>query len=88
MSGLSGGPTAGPAPTLVAKEPLRSSPSDIDVDARRRTWVGEVLNDRGKKETGPEADRVLMLEDTTATAPSTASRGLAAEPMLSSFCCH
>jgi putative membrane-bound dehydrogenase-like protein len=50
--------------TLVAKEPLLSSPSDIDVDSRGRIWVCEVLNYRGKKNTRPEGDRILVLEDT------------------------
>ncbi len=50
--------------TLFAGEPLLSSPSDIDVDARGRVWVCEVLNYRGKKETRKEGDRILVLEDT------------------------
>jgi putative membrane-bound dehydrogenase-like protein len=50
--------------TLFAGEPLLSSPSDIDVDARGRVWVCEVTNYRGKKETRPEGDRILVLEDT------------------------
>ena len=50
--------------TLFASEPLLSSPSDIDVDARGRVWVCEVLNYRGKQETRPEGDRILVLEDT------------------------
>jgi putative membrane-bound dehydrogenase-like protein len=50
--------------TLFAAEPLLSSPSDIDVDARGRVWVCEVVNYRGKKETRPEGDRILVLEDT------------------------
>jgi putative membrane-bound dehydrogenase-like protein len=54
----------GLAATLVAKEPLLSSPSDIDVDARGRIWVCEVLNYRGRKNTRPEGDRILVLEDT------------------------
>ncbi|MFM9196846.1 MAG: hypothetical protein ACKOWG_14105, partial [Planctomycetia bacterium] len=45
--------------TLFAAEPLLSSPSDIDVDARGRVWVCEVLNYRGKKETRAEGDRIL-----------------------------
>ena len=52
------------AVTLFASEPLLSSPSDIDVDARGRVWVCEVVNYRGKKETRPEGDRILVLEDT------------------------
>ncbi len=52
------------AATLFAAEPLLSSPSDIDVDSRGRVWVCEVLNYRGKKETRPEGDRILVLEDT------------------------
>jgi len=54
----------GLAASLVAKEPLLSSPSDIDVDARGRIWVCEVVNYRGKKNTRPEGDRILVLEDT------------------------
>jgi len=50
--------------TLFAAEPLLSSPSDIDVDSRGRVWVCEVLNYRGKKDTRPEGDRILVLEDT------------------------
>jgi putative membrane-bound dehydrogenase-like protein len=50
--------------TLFAAEPLLSSPSDIDVDSRGRVWVCEVLNYRGKKETRPEGDRILVVEDT------------------------
>jgi len=50
--------------TLVAKEPLLSSPSDIDVDSRGRIWACEVLNYRGKKNTRAEGDRILVLEDT------------------------
>jgi putative membrane-bound dehydrogenase-like protein len=47
-----------------AVEPLLANPADIDVDARGRVWVCEVLNYRGKKETRPEGDRILVLEDT------------------------
>ncbi|NCX99978.1 MAG: dehydrogenase, partial [Planctomycetia bacterium] len=50
--------------TLFASEPLLSSPSDIDVDAKGRVWVCEVTNYRGKKDTRPEGDRILVLEDT------------------------
>ena len=50
--------------TLFAAEPLLSSPADIDVDARGRVWVCEVVNYRGKKNTRPEGDRILVLEDT------------------------
>jgi putative membrane-bound dehydrogenase-like protein len=50
--------------TLFAAEPLLSSPSDIDVDARGRVWVCEVMNYRAKQETRQEGDRILVLEDT------------------------
>ena len=50
--------------TLFAAEPLLSSPADIDVDAHGRVWVCEVLNYRGKQNTRPEGDRILVLEDT------------------------
>ena len=52
--------------TLFASEPLLSSPSDIDVDAKGRVWVCEVMNYRGKKNTRAEGDRILVLEDTDA----------------------
>lgn len=50
--------------TLFAGEPLLSSPSDIDIDASGRVWVCEVTNYRGRKDTRPEGDRILVLEDT------------------------
>ena len=50
--------------TLFASEPLLSSPSDIDVDASGRVWLCEVTNYRGKSNTRPEGDRILVLEDT------------------------
>jgi putative membrane-bound dehydrogenase-like protein len=50
--------------TLFAAEPLLTSPADIDVDAAGRVWVCEVTNYRGKKDTRPEGDRILVLEDT------------------------
>ncbi|NDC54716.1 MAG: dehydrogenase [Planctomycetia bacterium] len=50
--------------SLFAAEPLLSSPSDVDVDAKGRVWVCEVTNYRGKKDTRPEGDRILVLEDT------------------------
>jgi putative membrane-bound dehydrogenase-like protein len=51
--------------TLFAAEPLLSSPADIDVDSAGRVWVCEVTNYRGKKDTRPAGDRILVLEDTT-----------------------
>jgi len=50
--------------SLFAAEPLLSSPSDIDVDARGTVWVCEVINYRAKKDTRKEGDRILVLEDT------------------------
>jgi putative membrane-bound dehydrogenase-like protein len=52
------------AATLFAAEPLLTSPTDIDVDAAGRVWVCEVTNYRGRKDTRPEGDRILVLEDT------------------------
>ncbi len=49
---------------LFASEPMMRSPSCIDVDARGRVWVGEVMNYRGHKGKRPEGDRILILEDT------------------------
>jgi putative membrane-bound dehydrogenase-like protein len=50
--------------TLFAAEPMLLSPSNIDVDARGRVWVCEVVNYRGHRGTRPEGDRILILEDT------------------------
>ncbi|MDA1200574.1 MAG: c-type cytochrome [Planctomycetota bacterium] len=52
------------AAPLFAAEPLLSSPADIDVDSSGRVWVCEVTNYRGRKDTRPEGDRILVLEDT------------------------
>jgi len=52
------------AATLFAAEPLLSSPADIDVDSAGRVWVCEVTNYRGRKDTRPAGDRILVLEDT------------------------
>jgi len=51
------------AATLFAAEPLLTSPADIDVDAAGRVWVCEVTNYRGKRNTRPAGDRILVLED-------------------------
>jgi len=50
--------------TLFAGEPLLTSPADIDVDAAGRVWVCEVTNYRRQKDTRPDGDRILVLEDT------------------------
>ena len=50
--------------TLFAGEPLLLSPADIDVDAAGRVWVCEVTNYRGRKDTRPQGDRILVLDDT------------------------
>jgi len=54
----------GLAAQLFAAEPMLLSPSDIDVDARGRVWVCEVVNYRGRNGQRPEGDRILILEDT------------------------
>ena len=60
--------------TLFAAEPLLSSPSDIDVDASGRVWVCEVTNYRGRKDTRPDGDRILVLEDTDGDGVADASK--------------
>ncbi|MDB6138521.1 MAG: rane-bound dehydrogenase domain protein, partial [Verrucomicrobiaceae bacterium] len=49
---------------LFASEPMMMSPSSIDVDARGRVWVCEVVNYRGHNGERKEGDRILILEDT------------------------
>ncbi|MEM7011874.1 MAG: PVC-type heme-binding CxxCH protein [Verrucomicrobiota bacterium] len=50
--------------TLFASEPTLVSPTNLDVDARGRVWVIEVTNYRRNRDTRPEGDRILILEDT------------------------
>ena len=47
-----------------AAEPMLLSPSSIDIDARGRVWVAEIVNYRGHAGKRPEGDRILILEDT------------------------
>ena len=47
-----------------ASEPDILSPSCIDIDAKGRVWVGEIVNYRGHAGKRPEGDRILILEDT------------------------
>lgn len=49
---------------LFASEPMMLSPSSIDIDARGRVWVSEVVNYRGHNGERAEGDRILILEDT------------------------
>lgn len=46
-----------------AHEPMLLSPSAIDVDARGRVWVAEIVNYRGHNGKRPEGDRIIILED-------------------------
>jgi putative membrane-bound dehydrogenase-like protein len=50
--------------SLFASSPLLGSPANIDIDHRGRIWVCEVMNYRGKRNSRPEGDRILILEDT------------------------
>jgi putative membrane-bound dehydrogenase-like protein len=60
--------------TLFAAEPLLSSPTNIDIDARGRVWVCEVMNYRGRKDHRPAGDRILVLEDTDGDGSAETSR--------------
>lgn len=53
---------------LFASEPMILSPSAIDVDARGRVWVCEVVNYRRHQGKRPEGDRIVILEDTNGDA--------------------
>ena len=48
---------------LFASEPMLLSPSSIDIDARGRVWVAEIVNYRRHKGKRAEGDRILILED-------------------------
>ncbi|MEZ6046060.1 MAG: PQQ-dependent sugar dehydrogenase [Planctomycetaceae bacterium] len=49
--------------TLFVSEPEMLSPTNIDVDARGRVWVCEVVNYRRRDGERPEGDRILIFED-------------------------
>lgn len=49
---------------LFASEPMMMSPSSIDIDARGRVWVCEVVNYRKHEGERKEGDRILILSDT------------------------
>jgi putative membrane-bound dehydrogenase-like protein len=50
--------------TLFASEPVLTNPTNIDIDARGRVWVCDVMNYRGHNGLRPAGDRILILEDT------------------------
>jgi putative membrane-bound dehydrogenase-like protein len=50
--------------TLFASEPKITNPTNLDIDHRGRVWICDVQNYRGNRNTRPEGDRILILEDT------------------------
>jgi putative membrane-bound dehydrogenase-like protein len=50
--------------TLFASEPALTNPTNIDIDARGRVWVCDVMNYRGNNGRRPAGDRILIFEDT------------------------
>ena len=50
--------------TLFAAEPQITSLTNLDIDARGRVWVCEVVNYRKNRGKRKEGDRILILEDT------------------------
>jgi putative membrane-bound dehydrogenase-like protein len=50
--------------TLFSSEPQISNVTNIDIDHLGRVWAAEVKNYRGRNNSRPEGDRVLVLEDT------------------------
>ena len=53
---------------LFASEPMMLSPASIDIDARGRVWVCEVINYRKHNGERAEGDRILILEDSDGDA--------------------
>ncbi len=66
--------------TLFASEPMLVNPTNIDVDTRGRVWVCEAYNYRPAINGNPThaaGDRIVILEDTTATVrPMAAKRSI------------
>jgi putative membrane-bound dehydrogenase-like protein len=48
---------------LVVSEPRITNPTNLDVDARGRVWICDVVNYRGNNGKRPAGDRILILED-------------------------
>ncbi len=49
---------------LFASEPMVQDPSAMDIDAKGRVWITEIVNYRKQNGLRPEGDRVVILEDT------------------------
>ena len=60
--------------SLFASEPTILSPTNLDIDARGRVWVCEVVNYRRHKGKRSEGDRILILEDTDGDGVSDQSK--------------
>jgi putative membrane-bound dehydrogenase-like protein len=50
--------------TLFVSEPKITNPTNLDIDHRGRVWICDVKNYRGHRNSRPEGDRILILEDT------------------------
>jgi putative membrane-bound dehydrogenase-like protein len=48
---------------LVVSEPRITNPTNLDVDAKGRVWICDVVNYRGNNGKRPAGDRILILED-------------------------
>ncbi|MCB1066257.1 MAG: NPCBM/NEW2 domain-containing protein, partial [Verrucomicrobiae bacterium] len=53
---------------LFASEPMITSPSSIDIDAKGRVWVCDIVNYRRNQGKRAEGDRIMILEDTDGDA--------------------
>jgi putative membrane-bound dehydrogenase-like protein len=52
------------AATLFTSEPAITNPTNMDIDARGRVWICDVVNYRGHNGRRPEGDRIMILEAT------------------------
>ena len=48
---------------LVVSEPRITNPTNLDIDAKGRVWICDVVNYRGNNGKRPAGDRILILED-------------------------
>src|SRR5258708_11486667 len=53
--------------TLFVSEPKITNPTNLDIDHRGRVWICDVKNYRGHRNSRPEGDRILILEDSKGT---------------------
>ncbi len=72
----------GLAVTVFASEPMMLNPTNMDIDARGRVWITEGANYRKWKDTRPEGDRIVILEDTNGDGKADKAKTFYQDPSI------